>query len=642
MIKSKIKSLIYLLFIISSLSYAQSDKEIEQLHAEFKEVMNKDAKASYDLAKKAVKASRNTANKKLKLQSYKNISEIEYTLVYYDAAKQNTNVALALAIELNDEVSMASMYYRLGGIATAEADYSQALKYHQEGLRIADKLQIKSLQFHGHYYLSRLYNATHDNIGKFKEIYRALDLAKQDNDTINITSSYNFLTYLYLTRDADSAYMYSKRAYDYIKETNNNQLKVTVLNYQYFALINNEDKLSEAEEVLLEQKRIAKELNNEALSYGIDIGLGHIYEKQKKYGKAIKAYEDIGKNYDINLENANRARLYYTMSGAYEHSGDYKKAYEILDYYIRIKDSLFDLKKSKEFDIIRTEFDVEKKDAQIVLLEKEKELEAVRKKWILAGTAAIVLFLGGVLLLYRQRIRTQKLIRVKEAALYESEKKQLQQEQELIQVQSLVEGQDKERNRIAKELHDGIGGSLASINLNLSHINTVKKDEELATVSDTLRDTIKDLRSLSHSLSTNYIQHKPFEFLLAELQQQYKTAKAFDMEISIFPEDCLQGLSITIKHHLYRIIQELLSNIAKHAAASLVEVSFSLHDDKLIVFVNDNGKGFDSKKKQKGIGLQNIQERITAIQGMFTIDSNINAGTNVILEIPIQNTNNNE
>ena len=281
---------------------------------------------------------------------------------------------------------------------------------------------------------------------------------------------------------------------------------------------------------------------------------------------------------------------------------------------------------------------VEKKDHEIQALAQQNALERNRKRWIITTALLLILPLLALFLIYKQRVKTQKTVRAQEQKLYEKETERLQQEKKLKETQALIKGQDKERDRIAQELHDGIGGQLASINLNLTHINLKEKNSQLTATSQALKQTFKELRALSHDLSYNYHQDKTFTDLLAELQQKYQKYNTLQLNISIFPEGSLQQFQGYTKHNLYRVLQELLANVVKHAQTKNAELTFNTHAETLIVILEDQGKGFNASKKQAGIGLKNIKQRVASINGKLTIDSIPGKGTSVIIEVPIKTT----
>jgi two-component system, NarL family, sensor kinase len=196
-----------------------------------------------------------------------------------------------------------------------------------------------------------------------------------------------------------------------------------------------------------------------------------------------------------------------------------------------------------------------------------------------------------------------------------------------------VEGQDQERNRIAKEIHDGVGGELAGIKLNLSQINLTVKNEKITTILNQLSGLFQELRNISHNLSSNFIKNKDFTEVLLELKTEYDHRNEFETELTVFPKNAFEKTDENTKHQIYRIIQELLTNISKHAMAKNVSITITKHDDIMNIIIEDDGKGFE-ENSQNGIGLKNIQERIETLNGKLVLETTPKKGSTFILDIP--------
>ena len=142
------------------------------------------------------------------------------------------------------------------------------------------------------------------------------------------------------------------------------------------------------------------------------------HNDKKKYKKAIEEYGSFVDDYQ-------KVKAYGIMSGVFYHAQKYKEAYLYLDKYIELNEHILGLEKQKEFEKIRTQYEVEKKDNQITLLETEKELAATRKKWIIISAILLAIPLIGLFLFYRHRAKTQHTIRLQEKELHDKEKEKL-------------------------------------------------------------------------------------------------------------------------------------------------------------------------------------------------------------------------
>ncbi len=233
----------------------------------------------------------------------------------------------------------------------------------------------------------------------------------------------------------------------------------------------------------------------------------------------------------------------------------------------------------------------------------------------------------------RQRIKIQRLLSIKKQKIHQQEIVRLEQEKEIKRVNGVLEGQNQERNRLAKEIHDGIGGSLAGIKLQLSQENTSLKNENIEVVINQIGSAFNELRAISHNLSFNFLKDKNLENLVNQLKIDHESRDEFELDVVVFPENSLSNLSEFIKHNLYRIIQELITNVSKHASANKVLLSFTRHEKVLNIILEDNGVGFVNKKSG-GIGFKNIQERIISLNATIVFDSLLHQGTTIIIDIP--------
>jgi signal transduction histidine kinase len=203
-----------------------------------------------------------------------------------------------------------------------------------------------------------------------------------------------------------------------------------------------------------------------------------------------------------------------------------------------------------------------------------------------------------------------------------------QQQKELLK--AYVDGVEKERERISRELHDDIGSRLSTLN----RFVTIEQSDTNLKLQEQIEHLCEDVRNMSHqlapaSLKMTGLKSKVFE-LATELEER-KNIKV-DIQFYDFPETLNEEQTI----HLYRILQEAFNNIAKHADASLVDLQFFGHDDELVVTLEDNGKGFKASTTN-GIGVQNMQARAASIQGVLEISSQPGKGTQLLLRVPRTN-----
>jgi len=267
------------------------------------------------------------------------------------------------------------------------------------------------------------------------------------------------------------------------------------------------------------------------------------------------------------------------------------------------------------------------------LLSKEKTIERTKRQILISLGISLIVPLLLLTLFYRKKNKLQKVINEKEHELFVQERIKLENEQEIERVLGMLEGQAIERDRIAGEIHDGVGGDLAGIKLNLSKINASLHNEQIGGVIQRLTGLFQELRSISHNLSSHFLKDRDFYVVLAELEQEYRARNEFALEIVVYPREAFKEVSETFKHQLYRIIQELLTNASKHAKAQKVGLNITRHDDFFNIIVEDDGIGF-GQIQHSGIGLKNIRDRIKSLQGTISIESQPNNGSFITIDIP--------
>ncbi|MEO1655962.1 MAG: sensor histidine kinase, partial [Bacteroidota bacterium] len=266
---------------------------------------------------------------------------------------------------------------------------------------------------------------------------------------------------------------------------------------------------------------------------------------------------------------------------------------------------------------------------------------------IFALSIGIALLLGLSFAIYRALRSERKEVKAKERAL-EAEKaildkdlkiKDLLVEQELKSLSAMLEGQEKERNRIAKDLHDRLGGLLSTVKIHFQAVEKqitaikLQNQEQYLKANQLLDDACAEVRKVALDLESGVLQQ--FGLIPALLDLKHTIEGGEMLEINLvdvgFEE---KRLDAKMEIEIYRVIQELLSNIMRHAQASEVEIQlFRKEKNNLNITVEDNGKGFDPEAPdfKKGMGLNNIDYRVKQLGGEISIDSHLGKGTTTII-----------
>jgi signal transduction histidine kinase len=215
-------------------------------------------------------------------------------------------------------------------------------------------------------------------------------------------------------------------------------------------------------------------------------------------------------------------------------------------------------------------------------------------------------------------------------------------DQELNDIDLMLESQEKERQNIANELHDNLGSMLATLKLNFQNLKrqnqTIKHQEnKLYDKTDALlEEAYQKVRNIAHLKNLGVIGSEGL--LVAVNKMAEKMSVLEHLKINVIPFGLTERLENTIEVTLFRMIQELCTNIIKHSQATEVNIYLTQGTPAEInIIIEDNGKGFDPKSIvcKSGIGLKNMEKKVEQMGGTFTIDSILTKGTSIIIDLPL-------
>ena len=334
-------------------------------------------------------------------------------------------------------------------------------------------------------------------------------------------------------------------------------------------------------------------------------------------------------------------RIINALRKTYQKKGDYENAYNLMTHYLRVSSEIDRQQNSQIVSELEVQYQTLRKENQILELKEEQlqkqgELERQKtiKKAFLYGFLIILIPILALLYVYYQKLQTQSQLNLRMKELNAQKMGALIKENELMLTKTSLDAQQEERRRIAQQLHDSIGSNLAGIKLQLANLPSSTKDSNL--ILNQIDETYQQVRDLSHDLIPKKFEQDAFSSLLSQYLENLGKSSGVKYEFSVFPEQAVDTLSESIKIEIYTIIQELITNTIKHANAKSIELHINLDNNILSVLYEDDGIGFDTLKTTKGIGISNIEDRLTSLNGHLNIDSILNRGTAVTIEIPIE------
>jgi two-component system, NarL family, sensor kinase len=503
----------------------------------------------------------------------------------------------------SDQKWLPVVYANINGLFNEQKEYYKALEYGNKGLALASKLSDETSIINALVNLSETYNLLDKLEEQYKILERALPLAKAKGSIEQLAAVYENL----------GDYYYQKKQYHQ-----------SLVNYQqnhgYVLQMGNKYALAESFSMLAQVYNKLNE-NDKALEYIL---------------QAEKVAEEVG-------ARANLKQIYLIRAKLEQQLGNNKQAAEYFSRTLTLTDSLFKVETSEKIADVEAKYQNEKKELEILQLEKNKKIQALSIKqksalnYFLFASVIALLIVG--FLIYRN-LRHRQRLAMQQDQLQEQRIRELEKDRQLVAVDSMLKGQEEERSRLAKDLHDGLGGLLSGVKFSLRNMkdNLIITPENMTVFErslDMLDTSIKELRRVAHNMMPEMLTKFGLDEAVKEYCNTINTARLLTVKYQSLGME--ERLEKSVEIIIYRIVQELLNNIMKHAAASEAFVQIIREDNRLNVVVEDNGKGFDPlvSENNKGAGLVNVRSRVDYLKGQLAIHAEPGKGTLINIEFNI-------
>lgn len=521
-----------------------------------------------------------------------------------------------VAIQGKEFKNLARIYLNLSLAYYYNGKYDETLKYGLMAVHLYDSLGCRSEL--GTMYGELGYRMKYSNLPKAFDLMRKgiteLEALGNPEPLAKIYDNYGVLHEI--NKQVDSAIHFYRKALA-IKRTMNDSLGIPFsLNnfFMAYLLLNQYDSAYKYLEESTRMRLIHKDPIGLAENYNY---YNQYYSSRGDYRKAIefsiKSLEISKKHGYNNLIKSN----YADLSASYEQLKDFENALKYHKLFSIYQDSLINLETNKTVADLQVQFETAEKEKELIQKTNQLKQQKAIKILILVGSCILIM---TILVYFWIKLLIAK-------------------RNERIKIQNaLIDGEQAERNRLALELHDGVANDLNGIILLLQ--NNINKDAE-ANGSNLnqgiykLHQTHQMVRKLSHSLMPRSLTEKGLITAIDDL------ATSFQSDTLIINTQYLNldnRLPQIIEFNLFRIVQEAINNIIKHSKATKVLIDFNRIDGNLLVNIEDNGVGFDASliKEKKGIGIQNIINRVKMINGNLAINSTPGRGTTIEISIPIK------
>ena len=601
-----------------------------------------------------------------------NLSEQKRTTVYYNLAvvytdykKDQAYIYVNKLKNLNSE--MAQMYGDLvfSDLLFNEAKYDSAQIFIESAQAIFEKNFKDDANIGGHLFnsLGHLY-AIKNNPDKAIDFYLlALNYAKSNNNYSSLCAICTNISYLYgYVGASDSIKLdYAYKALHYAENSND----LSAVEQAYSMLGNtllSADSTKKALECQLKGLEISRQLksgNKECFAalnvacsyldleeynqsefyykYALDIAkridlkrpqayiyscLSDVFRETEKYDLA-KAYVDSAMTIKDALSAHEQLDVYVTALYLYAASCNLENFEEAFDAFNELNVQTHSVEMHAKMAELETKYDTASKESKIQNLSKQ------RKLMLILGSAIImVVVLLLVALVFRQKATKNK------NKLAEQKLLQLEQEKKLIVTEAILEGETAERGRLARDLHDGLGGMLSVVKLNLRDIKNGVSIEGNEVVRfnkalEMLDDSIGELRRVAHHIMPRSLMEYGLKASLSDFCDEIPSVKFHHFGNNLRIDNKLEIL-------IYRSAHELVNNALKYANANYINVQLVQEAERISLTVQDDGVGFDPKQANKGMGLANIRNRVETFHGTLSIYASPGNGTEINIEFNLE------
>lgn len=564
-------------------------------------------------------------------------------------------------------------YYKNSGKYEKALDYGDSVEMVIKNDTAAD---LRRNLAHMHTNRGNLYYSIGD-YSKAVEDYLAAEKIFQVVKHKSIANTYNGIANCYISMNMqDKALEYSAKAIDAARRFDDNRLFASLVMNRALIFMN-ENNYRIADSLLQSVWPVVSKLDNDKSFCIYYFNKGDVeayykkdtlkaleyYNKSYEYARKmedvlqqISALESLaGFQLDLNhkdfmltlnklsaLADSNKLITYgetvaELYSEWYANHSDYKKAYEYHKKFKKISDTLNTEDGKEEIAMMETRFRVEGKNNEIKMLLDEKKIQQLYLKqkstynYIFAGSTVALLVIS--LISYRNYRQKQKLqqVRIDE----------LETEKQLAAAEAVLKGEEKERTRLAKDLHDGLGGMLSGIKYSFQTmkgnlIMTPENHQAFERSMDMLDSSIKEMRRVAHNMMPEALVKFGLDTALRDFCNDINQSGALQLS---YHSNNLDQLAIdqSVAISIYRIVQELVNNSIKHAAARSAIVQAEQANGVITLTIEDDGRGFDPAILQgsKGMGWSNIQSRVEFLKGEIDVKSTAGKGTSVLIELKV-------
>ena len=579
-----------------------------------------------------VKLKNNLANLYAQQEAYKKALDI-YT--------QNA----ALAKQLPNALEESRAYLNIGNIHLIEDRWQLAVEFYLKSATIKENIKDEQGLVELHQNIAIVYQNQNRNDKSLEYYQKCEDYYNKTQDTVSLIEIWNNTAGIYIAQEklAQAIALLNKVL---VAVKSHPAPSITLKAQMNLGAIHMETgEYLKALEAFNQSAQEAQQQEDRLSLANIHNFLGAVYFYLKDYKQSIDHYYiSLLTSQELGIVEEQKPAL-FGLYESNEYLGNTKEALAWHKKYVAIKDSLYNTATTNRIAELQEQYDTKQKEQAIqqlnienknIALESELKTKRLNQFLLIIIFGAVVMCFLGLLWWYRNKEQKERMRHTQ--VLHEKQVNQLLNQQEIEMLDAVVEAQQKERKGVAKEIHDTLGSYLAT--LKYQHeagkelASNPANQEQYQLMEQLIGQTAKEVRSIAHQMATGEKFDFDLQAAIDQLVHRIRNTQQFDLQFNYFGE--AYALPRDLELTLYRVTQELLSNILKHAQASEAMVQINQNESELTLMVEDNGRGFEVQPSntKKGLGLQSIRERMAPFNGQVNIDSHPQHGTTVIITIP--------
>ncbi|MEZ4912189.1 MAG: sensor histidine kinase [Saprospiraceae bacterium] len=371
--------------------------------------------------------------------------------------------------------------------------------------------------------------------------------------------------------------------------------------------------------------------------------IGYINFLNRKFHLAEKYLNKSAMLLPIKPYDTQRKELYLTLSKTHSELNNNAEAYEYLTKYTKLNDSILNKNRIESLNNFALKYGTKDIRSNIEILKIDKQVaeeknKAQRRLLYLLGVGLVIALLASyfIVQMYDQRIQKDKIISLQKEEINQQKIRELEDNLKISSMRSVIEGQEIERERVAKDLHDSLGGLLSTIKLQFDRVRSqnvsLMNDDSYVRAFNLLDTAVSEVRNISRDLQPSSLQNLGLIPALKDLINRFDDEKfpVIDFQYYDVPQKIDKMIAITI----FRIVQELITNTIKHARANEILIQLNFDENDVVLQYEDDGIGINPSKQIKaGMGLENIKSRVNYLHGQIAVDTNQGEGFSVMIRL---------